>query len=193
MRLVWGLNAKKTGRGAKNEQTSLGLDCWMYVGARHRNPCDVRGSRRYRRGWPQAVPGAKVIAHSSDGLNTQAATTDSNGQYRIAGLDPGQYYITLDALGTGGQGQTVASYLGNSGLTVNWSVAPGATPLASAQPGIQPTSASAVRASDAVLTAKSDPPPGCKGMPGPPCGPKKSKKRCEDDDNGSCHGHGDDD
>jgi len=33
------------------------------------------------------------------------------------------------------------------------------------------------------------PPPGCKGMPGPPCGPKKSVKRHHDKD----EGRGDDD
>jgi len=38
------------------------------------------------------------------------------------------------------------------------------------------------------------PPPGCKGMPGPPCGPKKSKKKKHDnDDDDHGHGHGDDD
>ena len=126
----------------------------------------------------QAVQGVKIIAQSKDGT-TQAATTDANGQYRIAGLDPGQYFITLDPAGNGVQGQTVASYLGNSGLTVDWSVASGVSPLASAQPGTRLAFSSSV--SKTKVITKSDPPPaGCKGIPGPPCGPKKSQKRGDD-------------
>ena len=34
-----------------------------------------------------------------------------------------------------------------------------------------------------------DPPPGCKGMPGPPYGPKKSKKRCDDSGKGNDFNH----
>jgi hypothetical protein len=128
----------------------------------------------------QAVQGVKVIVHSSDGQITEAATTDASGQYIISGLDSGQYLITLDPAGTGFQGQTVAGYLGEAGLTVNWSVASGTSPLASAQPGVQLTSASTVSTSSAATTASSDPPPGCNGMPGPPCGPKKSTKRDDD-------------
>jgi hypothetical protein len=128
-------------------------------------------------GEGQAVQGAQVVAHSSDGSVTQTATTNANGQYQIGGLDPGQYFITLQASGIGSQAQTVASYLGNSGLTVNWSVQPGATPIAAAQPGIQLTSATSVNNAVAVVTTSSDPPPGCKGKIGPPCGPKSKKRR----------------
>jgi hypothetical protein len=127
----------------------------------------------------QAVQGVRIIATSRDGQITEAATTDANGQYIIPGLDPGQYMITLDPAGAGVQGQTVASYLGNSGLTVNWSVAPGLSPLASAKPGTELGSSAAGHTSK-VLASSDDPPPGCKGMPGPPCGPKKSKKRHDD-------------
>jgi hypothetical protein len=129
----------------------------------------------------QAVRGAQVIAHSRDGQATESATTDANGHYRIAGLDPGQYFITLDAASIGGRNQTVAGYVGDSGLTVNWSMAPGTSPIASAQPGTVLSSAANVNGAAAAVTASSDPPPGCKGrIPGPPCGPKTSKKRGND-------------
>ena len=124
----------------------------------------------------QAVQGVKIIATSRNGQITEAATTDASGQYQIAGLTPGQYLITLDPAGTGVQGQTVASYLGQPGLTVNWSVSPGLSPLASARPGTQLAAAGSVSSATAAMTASSQAPPGCKGMPGPPCGPKKSEK-----------------
>jgi Carboxypeptidase regulatory-like domain len=130
----------------------------------------------------QAVQGVKIVAHSSDGRVTESAITDASGQYRMSDLIPGQYFITLDPSGANVEGQTVAGYLGQNGLTVNWSVASGLSPLASAQPGIHLASASSVSAVSAVASAKKDPPPGCKGMPGPPCGPKKSKKRNNDND-----------
>jgi hypothetical protein len=132
-------------------------------------------------GEGQAVQGATVIANSSDGSSARTAITDASGQYRIPGLDPGQYFISLEASAMGAPGQTVASYLGNSGLTVNWSVAPGASPIAIAQPGIQPTSAGDLNAAKFAVSGNDDPPPpGCNGMTGPPCGPKKSKKRQDD-------------
>ena len=134
----------------------------------------------------QAVPGVRVIATSSNGRLTEAAITDSHGQYIIPGLYPGQYMITLDPAGTGFQGQTVASYVGNPGLTVNWSVSPGLSPLATAHSGI---SSSAGHGTSKVLARNDDPPPGCKGMPGPPCGPKKSVKRCEDNGKGNDFNH----
>ncbi len=128
----------------------------------------------------QAVQGVKIIANRRDGQITEAATTDASGQYRIPGLAPGEYLITLDPAGTGVQGQTVVSYLGKPGLTVNWSVAAGLSPLASAQPGTQLASADAVSRSTKVVAKKDPPPPGCTGMPGPPCVPKRSKKRDND-------------
>ncbi|GEM_PF-3732830 len=133
-------------------------------------------------GQGQAVQGARVIALTSDGATTFTTNTNADGQYQIGGLSPGQYFITLEAASIGSHTQTVVSYLGHSGLTVNWSVAPGTTPIAVAQPGIELTSASSVNSSGAAVLAASDRPPGCKvkggtsRSPGPPCGPK-SKKR----------------
>jgi hypothetical protein len=126
----------------------------------------------------RAVPGAKVVVHSSDGQISQAATTDASGQYIISGLDPGQYLIALDGAGNGVQGQTVTGYLGEAGLTVNWSVKPGTSPLATAQPGIHLNSASAVNVAGAAATAST--------ASGTTC--KKSGKRCIDNcqGNNSC-------
>lgn len=98
----------------------------------------------------QAVGGVKIQVQSSDGAVTQSATTEADGQYVISGLYPGQYFITLDSAGRGVQGQTVAGYLGENGLTVNWSVGSGVSPLASAQPGIHLTSASTLPALNSV-------------------------------------------
>jgi hypothetical protein len=84
-----------------------------------------------------AVPGATVVAHTPEGLQTGTAIANPQGQYQINGLAPGQYYITLNPATNGFEGQTVASYVGNGGLTVNWSVAPGVNPVASATPGAQ--------------------------------------------------------
>jgi hypothetical protein len=127
-------------------------------------------------GQGQAVQGATVIANSSDGSSTRTAITGASGQYRIPGLDSGQYFISREASSVGSPGQTVASYLGHPGLTVNWSVAPRTTPIAIAHPGIQPASASDLNAAKLAVSGKDDPPPGCKGMPGPPCGAEKVRE-----------------
>jgi hypothetical protein len=130
----------------------------------------------------QAVQGVRIIARSGDGQTREFAITDASGQYRIAGLNPGEYFVTLDPAGSGVQGQTVASYVSNAGLTVNWSVAPGSSPLASAQPGTQLIPAADIDSATTGLTAGESPPPGCKGKPGPPCGPKRSVRRHHDSD-----------
>lgn len=82
-----------------------------------------------------AVSGAKIVTQSPDGQPIASAVSDANGQYQIVGVNAGEYFITLAPAGTAGQGQTVASYVGNGGLTVNWAVAPGVAPVASAKAG----------------------------------------------------------
>ena len=82
-----------------------------------------------------AVSGAKIVTQSPDGQPIGSAVSDANGQYQINGVNAGEYFITLAPAGTAGQGQTVASYVGNGGLTVNWAVAPGVAPVASAKAG----------------------------------------------------------
>ncbi len=107
--------------------------------------------------------GARVVA-----LNRVSRT--------IFGLDPGQYLITLDPAGSGVQGQTVVGYLGESGLTVNWSVGSGIGPLASARPGIQLTSAGTANTVGTATTA-------IVNTSQSPCGPQKSVKGCSDGNN----------
>ncbi|MGO9061616.1 MAG: carboxypeptidase-like regulatory domain-containing protein [Candidatus Binataceae bacterium] len=82
-----------------------------------------------------AVSGAKIITQTPDGQTIGSATSDSQGQYQIDGVNAGEYFITLAPAAAAGQGQTVASYVGNGGLTVNWAVAPGVAPVASAKAG----------------------------------------------------------
>ncbi len=140
-----------------------------------------------------AVPGVKVSTSTQDGQSIGSAVTDGQGDYAIDGVSSGLYYITLTPpAGSDLRGQSVASYVGGMGLTVNWGVAPGREPVASAMPGINNSNPgpSAI----AFASKPKKPPPGCKGMPGPPCGPKKSKKKKHDnDDDDHGHGHGDDD
>ena len=95
-----------------------------------------------------AVSGAKIVTQSPDGQPIGSAVSDSNGQYQIAGVGAGEYFISLAPAGTAGQGQTVASYVGNGGLTVDWAVAPGVAPVASAKAG----TASLASTSDRVNT-----------------------------------------
>jgi len=85
-----------------------------------------------------AVSGAKIVTQSPDGQPIGSAVSDSTGQYQIAGVGAGEYFISLAPAGTAGQGQTVASYVGNGGLTVDWAVAPGVAPVASAKAGTTP-------------------------------------------------------
>jgi Carboxypeptidase regulatory-like domain len=163
---------------------ALVVGCLFAIGAGSQALCeDLVGTVVNRDG--HAVQGVKIITHARDGQPTGSAVSDVQGQYSIADLQPGEYFITLDPGSTNVQGQTVASYVGNAGLTVNWSVAMGLAPLASAQPGVQfaaasPAGSNALPVGSTALSKSSDPPPGCKGMPGPPCGPKKSKKSKDD-------------
>lgn len=82
------------------------------------------------------VSGVEVSTSTQDGKSIGSAVTDSQGNYKINGVPSGLYYITLiPPSGSNLSGQSVASYVGGSGLTVNWGVAPGREPMASAMPG----------------------------------------------------------
>ncbi len=126
-----------------------------------------------------AVPGVKVSTSTRDGQPIGSAITDGQGDYAIDDVSSGLYYLTLNPpAGSDIRGQSVASYVGGMGLTVNWAVAPGREPVASAMPGV--TNKNPGIGAIASAAKPKDPPPGCKGMPGPPCGPKKSKKNKDD-------------
>jgi Carboxypeptidase regulatory-like domain len=81
-----------------------------------------------------AVSGATITTQGPDGQTVASATSNSQGEYEINGLNAGEYLITIGSASAGLQSQTVASYVGGNGLAVNWLVAPGVAPLASAQP-----------------------------------------------------------
>jgi hypothetical protein len=124
------------------------------------------------------VDGARILTSTG-----ASAVTDQAGRYAIRDLPSSQYNITLDPAGSGLKGQSVVSYVGNKGLTVDWATATNREPIATAQPGtnfVATGSSSKTFASTAQLatapTAPTNPPPGCKGMDGPPCGPKTPKK-----------------
>lgn len=48
-----------------------------------------------------AVPGATVNVTSPNLINTQSATTDDSGHFRISNLPPGKYIVTVEATGKG--------------------------------------------------------------------------------------------
>jgi hypothetical protein len=123
-----------------------------------------------------AVPGVRVSTTTREGQPVAAAVTDGQGDYAIGDLSSGLYYVTLSPpAGSDVHSQSVATYVGGMGLTVNWAVAPGRAPVASAIPGV--TNNNPGIAIAAASKPADPPPPGCKDeLPGPPCGPKKSKK-----------------
>jgi Carboxypeptidase regulatory-like domain len=125
----------------------------------------------------QAVNGSKVSAVDRSGQTAGNATTDLQGRYVIGGLRPGQYDIKLEPASANLKGDTAVSYVDSKGLTVDWAVGPSRQAIATARPGTQQSAAGGLNqiASDDKGKDK-DSPPGCKGMDGPPCGPKSPKK-----------------
>ena len=122
----------------------------------------------------QAVNGSKVIAADRSGQIAGDAITDQQGRYVISGLRPGQYDIKLDPAVANLKGDTAVSYVDAKGLTVDWAVGPSREAIATARPG---TEQSAIgNLSRIGSSSDKDSPPGCKGMDGPPCGPKSPKK-----------------
>ncbi|WP_228462557.1 carboxypeptidase-like regulatory domain-containing protein [Mucilaginibacter ginsenosidivorans] len=71
----------------------------------------------------QPLPGASV---SIDGT-TLGATTDANGNYTIASVNPGNYTLTAKYIGYVSSKQTIA--VGSSVLTVNFGLKPESTNL----------------------------------------------------------------
>jgi hypothetical protein len=124
----------------------------------------------------QAVSGSKVSAADQSGQIAGNATTNQQGRYVISGLRPGQYDIKLDPATANLKGDTAVSYVDSKGLTVDWAVGPSREAIATARPGTQQTAIGNVSQITSSEDKDKDPPPGCKGMPGPPCGPKSPKK-----------------
>ena len=164
----------------KKTLMALIAGCALVAGAGSRALCaDIVGTVLDANG--RAVPGVKVSTTTQDGQSIGSAFTDGQGGYAIDGISSGLYYVTLNPpAGSDLRGQSVASYVGGNGLTVNWGVASGREPVASAMPGT--TNNNPGPSAIAFANGPKKPPPGCKGMPGPPCGPKKSKKKKHDND-----------
>jgi hypothetical protein len=123
----------------------------------------------------QAVNGSKVSAADQSGQIAGNAVTDQQGRYVISGLRPGQYDIKLDPATANLKGDTAVSYVDAKGLTVDWAVGKSRDAIATARPGTKQT---AIGNSSPITSSAetNDGPPGCKGMEGPPCGPKSPKK-----------------
>jgi hypothetical protein len=182
------LGKRRLQRGEKMKKTLLALiaGCALVAGTAGPALCaDIVGTVLDANG--RAVAGVNVSTSTQDGQGIGSAVTDGQGDYTINDVSSGLYYITLaPPAGSDLRGQSVASYVGGNGLTVNWGVAPGRAPVATAMPGVSnnnPGISAIASASKPV-----HPPPGCEvnggtsRPPGPPCGPKKSKKREHDND-----------
>ena len=100
-------------------------------------PVSVAGTVSDAAGKP--VTTAKVVIKDSNGKSLDEAATTAQGRYRLNGLEPGQYRLTLASVGASFPEKTVVANLGDQGLTVNWLVAAAVAPIATAQPGIAET------------------------------------------------------
>jgi Carboxypeptidase regulatory-like domain len=123
------------------------------------------------------VNGSKISAADQRGQIAGNAITDQQGRYVISGLRPGQYDIKLDPAAANLQGNTAVSYVDGKGLTVNWAVGASREAIATARPGTEQSAiGNPSTLASSEETKDKDSPPGCKGMDGPPCGPKSPKK-----------------
>ena len=77
----------------------------------------------------------QVIIKDASGKVIGSATTGANGVYDINNVPPGNYQVTLDPGSTGFQGQTLASYVTNDGLCLNWGVSSQSPAIGTAAPG----------------------------------------------------------
>lgn len=84
----------------------------------------------------QPVAGAEISAQDGAGKVVARSVTDATGSYRLTGLEPGQYTLTLNPLSTGFEGNTFVASLGAEGLTVQWTVSSTAPAIAAATPGV---------------------------------------------------------
>jgi hypothetical protein len=76
----------------------------------------------------EAVSGLTISVVNSAGVDSGKAVSDAAGRYAISNLTPGIYTLSS-------AGQSVMSYVGEQGLTVNWGLAPHSPPVAVATQG----------------------------------------------------------
>ncbi len=82
-----------------------------------------------------SLGGMQVIIKDASGKVIGSTTTGANGVYDISNVPPGNYQVTLDPGSTGFQGQTLASYVTNDGLCLNWGVSNQSPAIGTAAPG----------------------------------------------------------
>jgi hypothetical protein len=85
------------------------------------------------------VAEVKIVIKDPSGKALRETLTNGDGRYSLKNVNTGQYRLTLDPLQNPFQGETVVANLGSLGLTVNWMVAAGAAPIATARPGTEET------------------------------------------------------
>ncbi|MGC2493596.1 carboxypeptidase-like regulatory domain-containing protein [Candidatus Binatus sp.] len=122
------------------------------------------------------MPGSKVSAADQGGHIAGDATTNKQGCYVISGLRPGQYDIKLDPCTANLKGDTAVSYVDAKDLTVDWAVGLSRAAIATARPGTRQAAMGNLSQIPPSDSDERDSPPGCKGMIGPPCGPKSPKE-----------------
>ena len=83
------------------------------------------------------VPEVKIVIKDPSGKALRETLTNGDGRYSLKEVNTGQYQLTLDPLQNPFQGQTVVANLGSLGLTVNWLIATGVAPIATAEPGTE--------------------------------------------------------
>jgi hypothetical protein len=82
------------------------------------------------------VQGMKVIAETQKSQPVQAVLTGSKGGYAIKNLTPGGYLFALEPGGAGfKKGESVAAFVPDEGLTLDWTVSATADPIALARVG----------------------------------------------------------
>jgi hypothetical protein len=82
------------------------------------------------------VAGAQVSVQDAMGKRIASATSNSQGHYQTAELEPGRYDCILDAHTAGLKGGRVSAGLGDKGLTINWTASPGTAAIAETSVGI---------------------------------------------------------
>ena len=117
---------------------------------------DIAGMITDAQGNP--VPGLLISALTAGQQQYASAISGSDGSFRMDGLPSGEYLLKLDPRGTGFQGQTVVTNVGQAGLTVSWKVSTSSPAFAMAQPGVI---ASTRPASNTVQTTPNSDPCNC--------------------------------
>ncbi len=116
----------------------LAILCWLGQGS----CAEVVGTVRTVAGKP--VQGVKIQAVGESGTLAGEALSGLKGTYTIDGLKPGKYVFKLVPQATGVQAGNGVAYLGDEGLTIDWTVSPDAVALDDAITGTGSSVASVI-------------------------------------------------